>query len=58
MNEVYRIKTSGKFHTFEPLYKRGEGERYSFPRAAPKADFDALLTEGSLPFCGDYRKCS
>ncbi len=30
MNEVYRIKTSGKFHTFEPLYKRGEGERYSF----------------------------
>ena len=56
MNEVYRIKTGGKFHTFEPLYKRGEGERYSFSRTAPKADFDALLTEGSLPFCGDYRK--
>lgn len=25
VNEAYRIKTSGKFHTFEPLYKRKEG---------------------------------
>lgn len=47
VNEVYRIKTSGKFHTFEPLYKRKEGERYSLSRVTPKTDFDVLLTEDS-----------
>lgn len=47
VNEVYRIKTSGKFHTFEPLYKRREGERYSLSRVTPKTDFDVLLTEDS-----------
>ena len=47
MNEAYRIKTSGKFHTFEPLYKRKEGERYSLSRVTPKTDFDVLLTEDS-----------
>lgn len=47
VNEVYRIKTSGKFHTFEPLYKRKEGERYSLSRVKPKGDFDVLLTEDS-----------
>ena len=47
VNEAYRIKTSGKFHTFEPLYKRKEGERYSLSRVTPKTDFDVLLTEDS-----------
>lgn len=47
VNEAYRIKTSGKFHTFEPLYKCKEGERYSLSRVTPKIDFDVLLTEDS-----------
>lgn len=47
VNEAYRIKTSGKFHTFEPLYKRKEGERYGLSRVTPKTDFDVLLTEDS-----------
>ena len=47
VNEAYRIKTSGKFHTFEPLYKCKEGERYSLSRVTPKTDFDVLLTEDS-----------
>ena len=47
VNEVYRIATSGKFHSFEPLYKEGEHHRYSLSRAKPKRDFDVLLTEDS-----------
>ena len=47
VNEVYRIKTSGKYHSFEPMSKRGEGERYSLSRVRPKGDFEVLLTEDS-----------
>lgn len=47
VDEVYRIKKSGKYHAFAPLYRQGEGFRYSQSRAKPKADFDTLLTEDS-----------
>lgn len=47
VNEVYRIKTSGKYHSFVPLYKEGEGCRYSLSRVLPKHDFDVLVTEDS-----------
>ena len=47
VNEVYRIKTSGKYHTFEPMYKPREGFRYSLSRARLSDDFDCLLTEDS-----------
>ena len=47
VNEIYRIKTSGKFHSLVPMYKEGEGHRYSLSRAKANKDFDVLLTEDS-----------
>lgn len=47
VNEVYRIKASGKYHSFIPIYSEREGHRYAFSKASPKVDFDALLTEDS-----------
>lgn len=45
VNEVYRIKTSGKkYHTFVPLYKELDGCRYT---PAPRRDFEVLLVEDS-----------
>lgn len=47
VNEIYRIKTSGKYHSFEPLYKQKDGFRYSLSRANQKYDFAVLLSEDS-----------
>lgn len=47
VNEIYRIKTSGKFHSLVPIYKELEGHRYSLSRAKANKDFDVLLTEDS-----------
>lgn len=47
VNEIYRIKTSGKFHSLVPMYKELEGHRYSLSRAKANKDFDVLLTEDS-----------
>ncbi len=47
VNEIYRIKTSGKFHSLVPLYVDRGGYRYSLYKALPKRDFDVLLTEDS-----------
>ena len=47
VNEIYRIKTSGKFHSLVPIYKELEGHRYSLSRAKANQDFDVLLTEDS-----------
>lgn len=47
VNEVYRIKTSGKFHALVPIYKEQEGHRYSLSRAKANKDFAYLLTEDS-----------
>ena len=47
VNEVYKIKTSGKFHSLVPMYKELEGHRYSLSRAKASKDFDVLLTEDS-----------
>ena len=47
VDEIYRIKTSGKYHTFEPLYKQIDGFRYTLSRRKPAEKFDALVTEDS-----------
>ena len=47
VNEVYRIKTSGKYHSFVQMYKEGDHYQYSQSRVKPKHDFDVLLTEDS-----------
>lgn len=47
VNEIYRIKTSGKFHSLVPMYKELEVHRYSLSRAKANQDFDVLLTEDS-----------
>lgn len=47
VKEIYRVKTSGKFHTLTPLYPERERHRYSASKALPKTDFDVLLTEDS-----------
>lgn len=48
VDEIYRIKTSGKYHTFVPLYKHDDAHRYyARSRAKPKRDFDVLVTEDS-----------
>ena len=47
VNEIYRVKTSGKYHSLVPLYAERDGHRYSTSRALPKFDFDVLLTEDS-----------
>lgn len=47
VNEVHRIKTSGKYHTFVPMYKPSDGFRYSLSRTKIFHDFDSLLTEDS-----------
>lgn len=48
VDEIYRIKTSGNYHTFVPLYKHDDAHRYyERLRAKPKHDFDVLVTEDS-----------
>ena len=47
VDEVYHIKTSGKYHELAPMYRQGEGCRYSLSRKKPKSDFSALVTEDS-----------
>lgn len=48
VDEIYRIKTSGKYHTLVPLYKHDDAHRYYEQlRAKPKRDFDLLVTEDS-----------
>lgn len=46
VNEIYYIKTSGKFHSLEPLYRRKMRNVYG--AASPsRADYGFLLTEDS-----------
>lgn len=47
INEIYEIKTSGKGHSFVPMYPQRDGFRYSLSSAAPERDYDVLLTEDS-----------
>ncbi len=47
VDEIYRVKTSGKYHSLVPLYAERAGHRYSISRALPKFDFEVLLTEDS-----------
>lgn len=46
VDEIYRIKTSGKYHKFEKVYKSDNLHRYYIQSSAkPKRDFDFILTE-------------
>lgn len=47
VNEVYEIKTSGKFHSLAPLYSLGNGYRAQGSNEVSKTDFELLLTEDS-----------
>ncbi len=47
VDEVYKIKTSGKFHSLVPMYAEREGHRYSLSAAKPKTDFSVLVAEDS-----------
>ena len=47
VEEIYQIKTSGKYHSFEQIYKPEKLHRYTkFPKSKRK-DFQVLLTEDS-----------
>lgn len=47
VDEIYKIKTSGKYHSFVPAYQDRGNHRYAISRSAPKQDFSILLCEDS-----------
>lgn len=47
IDEIYRVKTSGKYHSLVPLYSKGEGFRYPASKVSSKTDFETLLCEDS-----------
>lgn len=47
VDEIYKIKTSGKYHSFVPVYQHRGNHRYAISRSAPKQDFSILLCEDS-----------
>ena len=63
VKEIYRIRTSGKFHRFEPVYREEEGCVYGI--ANPAAEKRTILTEDTgagyqffLAYCeGSGRRC-
>ena len=59
VDEIYKIKTSGKYHTLEPFYKHNKTHRHYLRYfAKPKKSFDAILTEdaksGHQFFCARF----
>ena len=47
VDEIYQIKTSGKFHSFEPFYKQHPGYIYGGNPSEGKSFYQILLTEDS-----------
>lgn len=47
IEEIYEIKTSGKFHSFNKLYKQTSGYRYKEKNSGNKDNISILLTEDS-----------
>lgn len=47
VDEIYKIKTSGKYHSFVPIYQDRGNHRYALSRSALKQDFSILLCEDS-----------
>ena len=47
VEEIYGIKTSNRYHTFEKIYRRNEEYVYSNGRGKRKANVSVLLTEDS-----------
>ena len=47
VEEIYEIRTSNRYHTFEKLYRRHDGYVYSNGRNRRKAPANVLLTEDS-----------
>ena len=46
-DEIYEIKTSGKFHTFKKMYPSKSGHIYSLGASKKRPDYNVLLTEDS-----------
>lgn len=47
VEEIYQIKTSGKYHTFEKMYRQELLHRYTKLPKQKQQDFSVLLTEDS-----------
>ena len=47
VEEIYEIRTSNKYHTFQKVYKRREGFVYSAATVRKKQDASVILTEDS-----------
>lgn len=45
VEEIYEIKTSGKFHEFKKMYQSNKKHIYYMDKAGSKLKFDVLLTE-------------
>lgn len=59
VEEIYEIKTSGKYHRFEKYYRSKENHFYGKNKLPQKKHFDVLLTEDSksgLQFYRNYFK--
>ena len=54
VDEIYRIKASGKYHTLDPIYHAGRGHAYGMPTTQTSGPYTVLLAEDSksgLQFC-------
>lgn len=61
VEEIYEIKTSGKYHSFKKLYKSNAKHLYYLENAPKKLHFDILITEDAksgYEFFSDYFKDS
>lgn len=47
VDEIYEIKTSGKYHTFKKMFPSGKGHLYSSKSSRKKFKYQILLTEDS-----------
>lgn len=55
VEEIYEIRTSNRYHSFEKLYRRGDGYVYFSGRAKQKPEANVLLTEDSRAGLQLYR---
>lgn len=59
VEEIYEIKTSGKYHSFKKLYKSTKKHVYYVDKVPKKVNFDILITEDAksgYEFYSDYYK--
>lgn len=46
VDEIYKIRTSGKYHSFVPVYQDRGNHRYAISRSAPKQDITYAIKLG------------